>query len=47
MAHIYAHILEKMELTVHNLATRIPAPQRVPYKDSFVFRYIEKQFTKQ
>lgn len=31
-----------MESTVHALALKIPKPQPVPYKDSFVFRYVEK-----
>ncbi|MFZ6046761.1 hypothetical protein ACFW0H_11610 [Pseudomonas sp. CR3202] len=31
-----------MERTVNVFATRVPAPRRVPYKDSFVYRYVEK-----
>ncbi|WP_133716734.1 hypothetical protein [Methylocaldum gracile] len=31
-----------MERTVHGVAERVPQPQRVPYKDSYVFRYVEK-----
>ena len=31
-----------MEHTVHQLASRVPPPQCLPYKDSFVFRYVEK-----
>ncbi|MCL6263182.1 hypothetical protein [Craterilacuibacter sp. RT1T] len=31
-----------MENTVHDLASRVPTPQRVPFKDSFVFRHIER-----
>lgn len=31
-----------MERTVHLLETRVPLPQRTPYKDSFVYRYVEK-----
>ena len=27
---------------MHLLAARVPPPQRVPYKDSFVFRHVEK-----
>lgn len=27
---------------MHLLASRVPRPQRIPYKDSFVFRYVEK-----
>ena len=39
---LYDQALEHMERTVHQLSRRIPAPQKVPFKDSFVFRYIEK-----
>lgn len=38
----YKDALENMSRTVHGLASRIPQPQRVPYKTSFVFRYAEK-----
>ena len=38
----YDQALENMEHTVHQLASRVPRPQRLPYKDSFVFRYVEK-----
>lgn len=31
-----------MERTVNQLASRVPTPQRIPFKDSFVFRYVEK-----
>lgn len=31
-----------MERTLHAFAGRVPPPQRIPYKDSFVFRYVEK-----
>lgn len=31
-----------MERTVNQLASLIPKPQSVPFKDSFVFRYVEK-----
>jgi len=31
-----------MENTVHALANRVPPPQLIPYKDSFVYRYVEK-----
>lgn len=39
---LYDQTLEHMERTLHDLTTRIPEPQRIPYKDSFVFRYVEK-----
>lgn len=38
----YNDALDNMSRTVHVLASRIPQPQRVPYKTSFVFRYVEK-----
>ncbi len=31
-----------MERTLHAFAARVPNPQRIPFKDSFVFRYVEK-----
>jgi hypothetical protein len=31
-----------MEGTLNGLAGRVPPPQRVPFKDSFVFRHVEK-----
>ncbi|WP_332750813.1 hypothetical protein [Hydrogenophaga sp.] len=34
--------MENMQRTVHSLAARVPPPQKVPYKTSFVFRYLEK-----
>lgn len=39
---LYANALVLMERTVHGLARRVPQPQRVPYKDGFVFRHVEK-----
>lgn len=44
MAHdrLYDHALQYMERTVHQLANRVPEPQKVPFRDSFVFRYVEK-----
>lgn len=38
----YKQALENMEQTLHAFASRVPPPQRLPYKDSFVFRYVEK-----
>lgn len=42
MEPLYDQALNNMEDTVHVFAQRVPLPQRVPYKDSFVFRYVEK-----
>ncbi|WP_211169184.1 hypothetical protein [Aromatoleum toluvorans] len=42
MERLYDFALANMERTVHGLAQRVPPPQAVPYKDSFVFRYVEK-----
>lgn len=42
MSADYEQVLEHMENTVHALTKRLPAPQKVPYKDSFVFRHVEK-----
>lgn len=42
LSHLYDQALKHMERTVHQLASRVPRPQRVPFKDSFVFRYVEK-----
>lgn len=39
---LYNQAQKNMEHTLHQLANRVPHPQHVPYKDSFVFRYIEK-----
>lgn len=39
---LYDRALALMELTVNSLALRVPQPQQVPYKDSFVFRHVEK-----
>ena len=41
-AALYNLALRNMDATVHVLARRVPAPQRVPYKASFVFRHVEK-----
>ena len=38
----YEAALQNMARTVHGLASRLPQPQRVPYRNSFVFRYTEK-----
>ena len=41
-SHFYDQALTHMERTVNQLASRVPTPQRIPFKDSFVFRYVEK-----
>lgn len=43
MSTLYEQALAHMERTVHMLAKRVPQPQRVPYKDSFVYRHVEKE----
>jgi hypothetical protein len=42
MDQLYDQALRNMEDTVHQLAQRVPQPQRVPQMDSFVFRHVEK-----
>lgn len=39
---LYFSAIANMQNTVHVLAKRVPPPQRVPYKTSFVFRYVEQ-----
>jgi len=39
---LYGSALANMQRTVHGLASRVPPPQKVPYKTSFVFRYVEQ-----
>jgi len=41
-AQLYNQALKNMEHTLHQLARCVPSPRRIPYKDSFVFRYAEK-----
>jgi len=40
--NLYDQALNHMERTVHQLASRVPKPQKVPFKNSFVFRHVEK-----
>lgn len=40
--HVYEQALGHMERTVNLFATRVPAPRRVQFKDSFVYRHVEK-----
>lgn len=42
MENLYNDALRNMESTVYALAKRVPSPVSVPFKDSFVFRHIEK-----
>ena len=42
MRGLYEHSLQNMEKTVHDLASRVPAPKTVAFKDSFVFRHVEQ-----
>ncbi len=39
---LYESALANMQRTVHALAARVPPPHEVPYKTSFVFRYVEQ-----
>ena len=39
---LYATALKNMSATVHELGSFVPKPQRVPFADSFVYRYVEK-----
>lgn len=41
-SHLYEQALKHMERTANQLANRVSRPQSVPFKDGFVFRYIEK-----
>lgn len=39
---LFDETLRNMESTLASFEKRVPAPHRVPYKDSFVFRYTER-----
>lgn len=39
---LYRPALQNMTRTLHALASRVPAPKQVPYKDSFVLRHVER-----
>lgn len=39
---LFDETLRNMEATLGSFETRVPAPHRVPNKDSFVFRYTER-----
>jgi len=40
--HLYDAALRSMASTLASFEKRVPPPQRVPYKDAFVFRYTER-----
>ena len=42
MDSLYDQVLRSMERTLHSLAGRVPEPKKVPFKDSFVYRHVEK-----
>ena len=42
MDQLYEQVLTRMEEIVNSLAGRVPPPQRVPFRASFVFRHTEK-----
>lgn len=42
MDKLYDLALQNMETTLHALAGRVPAPQRVRFRSGFVFRYVER-----
>ena len=39
---VFEQLLTVMEEAVNRLASKVPPPQRVPFKESFVFRHVEK-----
>ena len=39
---LFAVALKNMSATVHEFARLVPAPQKTPFGDSFVYRYAEK-----
>jgi hypothetical protein len=39
---LYVDALRNMTWTVHEFASLVPQPQRVPFADSFVYRYVEQ-----
>ncbi|WP_052024701.1 hypothetical protein [Pseudomonas sp. G5(2012)] len=40
--NFYEHAFEHMERTVNVLATRVPAPRRIQFRHSFVYRHVER-----
>jgi hypothetical protein len=41
MDQFYDELLSSMEEALDRLANQVPPPQRVPFRDGFVFRYVE------
>jgi hypothetical protein len=39
---LYRKALQNMTRTLHLLSSRVPAPQKLQYQDSFVFRHVER-----
>ena len=39
---LYRPALHNMSRALHGMASRVPAPKEVPYKDSFVLRHVER-----
>jgi hypothetical protein len=42
MDTLYDHVLSRLEAAFDKLAIQVPPPQRVPFRDGFVFRYVER-----
>ncbi len=42
MDQLYDQALGDMEAALGRLANQVPPPQRVPFRDGFVFRYVER-----
>jgi hypothetical protein len=42
MDQLYEQALGDMEAALDRLAKQVPPPQRVPFRDGFVFRYVER-----
>jgi hypothetical protein len=39
---LFDNTLRNMEVALHVLEKRVPPPQSIPFKDGFVYRYVEK-----
>lgn len=39
---LYESAIQNMSATVHQLALLVPQPQKIPFADSFAYRYVEK-----
>lgn len=40
--HLYKHVLDRMDETLLILAAAVPQPKRVPFLDTYAYRYSEK-----